>query len=300
MKNQNKIVSKLLGLALLLTLVMGLGACSKDSADSSGEGSSSANITVVSREDGSGTRGAFVELTGVIDGKNDMTTQTAVFQDGNGKVIETVKNDPNALGYASLGSVLGSEEVKVLKVDGIEASSENILDDKYSVARPFNIAWKKGEDQTPQAEDFVRFIFSKEGQEIVSYKDKYITIDPNAEAFNEAAKVEGEIMVTGSTSVAPLMEKLAEGYMKINPDVVIKVSSTGSSAGMKDAINGNNDIGMASRELKDDEKVELEYSVIAKDGIAMIVNPANKLDDISLENIKKIYRGELSKWEELK
>ncbi len=283
----------LMGLVLSFTLV----GCKGKADKSASKGSS---ITIVSREDGSGTRSAFVELIGIKEGKNDMTTQKANFQDGNGKVIETVKNDPNAIGYASLGSVLDSKDVKLLKVNEVEANPENILEGKYPIARPFNVAWKKGAELKPQAADFMNYILSKEGQAVVSNKDKYITVDPEAKAFEAGENIEGEVMVTGSTSVAPLMEKLAEAYMNINPNVTIKVSSTGSSAGMKDAINGNNDLGMASRELKDEEKAELEYKVIAKDGIAMIVSSSSKLENISMENIAKIFKGELSTWEEVK
>ncbi len=290
----NKAYKLFFGFALLsLVLSFGLTACTYGVSDS---GAKNSMITIVSREDGSGTRTAFAELVGLKEGKNDMTTQKANFQDGNGKVIETVKNDANAIGYASLGSVLDSKDVKLLKVDDFEATPENILDDKYPIARPFHIAWKKEIDMKPQVADFMKFILSKEGQAVVSDKDKYITIDPNAKNFEADENAAGEIMVTGSTSVAPLMEKLAEAYMKLNSNVTIKISSTGSSAGMKDAINGNNDLGMASRGLKEEEKAELEYQVIAKDGIAMIVNPASELDNISMDSIVKIYKGEISTW----
>ncbi len=292
MSKNVKLIVKVTVLSLMLGMFM--TGCKANSSNGSG------SITIVSREDGSGTRGAFTELTGIKEGKNDMTTLKANFQDGNGKVIETVKNDPNAIGYASLGSVLDSTDIKLLKVNSVEVNSDNILKGQYPIARPFNIAWNKSATLKPQVEDFINFIFSKQGQAIVSDKNKYITIDPNAEDFKGDSNVNGEIMVTGSTSVAPLMEKLAEAYMKLNKAVVIKVSSTGSSAGMKDAINGNNDLGMASRNLKDNEMSELEFKAIAKDGIAMIVNTANKREDISMDDIKRIYKGEISEWNNIK
>ncbi len=264
------------------------------------ENKNNSSITIISREDGSGTRTAFVELVGIKEGKNDMTTQKANFQDGNGKVIETVKNDDNSIGYASLGSVYDNKDVKILKVNNIEATSQNILNGTYPIARPFNIAWKKNSTLKPQVADFINFILSKEGQSVVSDKNMYITINPDATNFEVNKNATGEIMVTGSTSVSPLMEKLAEAYMKLNSNVTIKVSSTGSSAGMKDAINGNNDLGMASRDLKENEKESLEYKVIAKDGIAIIVSASNNTDNISIENIIKIYTGKITNWEEVK
>ncbi len=282
---------------MLLSLAFGLllTGCNQGAAPDS-KGSS---ITIVSREDGSGTRTAFVELVGIKEGKNDMTTQRANFQDGNGKVIETVKNDPNAIGYASLGSVLDNKDVRILKVNGVEANAQNILDGKYPVARPFNIAWKKGTTLKPQVADFIAFIVSKQGQAVVSDKNMYIPVNLEAADFEVDKNAQGEIMVTGSTSVAPLIEKLAEAYMELNENVTIKVSSTGSSAGMKDAVNGNNDLGMASRNLKEEEIAALEHLVIAKDGIAMIVSADSKLESISIESIIKIYKGEIANWEEV-
>ncbi len=296
-KKMNKNLKTIITLTLLsIVFSLFFAGCNNTS-----EGSSTNDeITIVSREDGSGTRTAFVELVGIKEGKNDMTTQRANFQDGNGKVIETVKNDTNAIGYASLGSVAENKEVKLLKVNNVEANSQNILNGKYPIARPFNIAWKKNATLKPQVSDFINFILSKQGQEVVSDKNMYITINPNAKNFEKGKDIKGEIMVTGSTSVAPLMEKLAEAYMKINANVTIKVSSTGSSAGMKDAINGNNDLGMASRGLKEEESAELEHTVIAKDGIAMIVSANSSLENISIDNIIKIYKGEISKWGEMK
>ncbi len=289
--NKMKIIFGIILMSLILSFLF--TGCSQENTDNPA-------ITIVSREDGSGTRTAFVELVGIKEGKNDMTTQKANFQDGNGKVIETVKNDANAIGYASLGSVADNKEVKLLKVNNVEPTSENILNGSYPVARPFNIAWKKDSTLKPQVADFINFILSKEGQTVVSDKNMYITINPEATDFVADKNATGEIMVTGSTSVSPLMEKLAEAYMKLNTNVVIKVSSTGSSAGMKDAMNGNNDLGMASRNLKNNEKENLEYTVIAKDGIAIIVSANNKLDNINIEDIIKIYTGKISNWGDIK
>lgn len=252
-------------------------------------------ITVVSREEGSGTRGAFVEIVGVLDAnKNDMTTLTAIIQNGTDAVMTTVANTPEAIGYISLGSL--NETVKAVKVDGAEATDEAIKEGKYPIARPFNIATKGQPDALTQ--DFINYILSAEGQAIAS--EHYISVDDAAPAYKAGENLSGTIQIGGSTSVAPLIEKLAEAYSKLNTGVTIDVQSTGSSAGMTAAIDGVVQIGMASRELSDEEKAQLTPIVIANDGIAIIVNPQNSTEDISLENVKKIFLGETLMWEEVK
>lgn len=259
------------------------------------KGGDESTITVVSREDGSGTRGAFIELFGVLeksgDSEKDMTTEEAVISNKADAVIVTVSNDDNAIGYISLGAF--NDSVKLLDVDGVEATVENVVSGKYGVYRPFNIALK--DDSNELANDFISFIMSYEGQEVVGKSFIPLTTNSNYEASN----MSGKLVVGGSTSVSPLMEKLVEEYMSLNPNVSIEVQSNGSSAGMSGAINGTFDIGMASRELKDSESSELMSYEIAYDGIGIIVNNSNKLDNITSEEVRQIYNGEVTEWGDL-
>lgn len=277
-------------------------------------------INVVSREDGSGTRDAFVEIVGVVDENgDDATVDSAVIQNGTNQVMQTVAQDVNAIGYISLGSL--DESVKALTVDGVEASAETIKAGDYAIQRPFNVAWNKEEELSDVAKDFLTFIHSAEGQAIVE-EEGYISTTPaeggeaaaeeETEAAEEAAAegdlpayeaqegLEGTIEVVGSTSVSPVMEKLAEKYQELNSGVTINITSNGSSAGMTAAMDGTADLGMASRELKEEEAAKLESEAIALDGIAVIVNPESALEDITLENIKAIYLGEIANWEDVK
>ncbi len=253
-------------------------------------------ITVVSRENGSGTRGAFVELMGIeekgADGtKTDRTTTEAVIANKTDVMLTNVAGDENAIGYVSLGSL--SDDVKAVKVDGVEATAENIKNGSYKVARPFNIATKA--EVSDVAKDFISYIMASEGQEIVS--DGYIKVDENAAAYAGTAPT-GKIVVAGSSSVSPIMEKLIEGYKSVNPNAEIELQTSDSTAGMTGAIEGTCDIGMASRDLKDSEKAELTATAIAMDGIAVIVNPANAVEDISSEDIKSIFVGDKTNWNE--
>lgn len=282
-------------LAGLMTASL-LAGCAQDEADS-GNGGGGDNgddaITVVTREDGSGTRSAFVELTGVEEDGEDKTTEEAVVANQTEAVMTQVSGNPGAIGYISLGSL--NDTVKALKVDGAEASAENVKNGSYKVARPFNIATKG--DPSPVAQDFINFIMSKEGQEVVA--DGYIPVDDAAPAF-EGTQPEGKIVVAGSSSVTPIMEKLQEAYEKVNPNATIEIQQSDSSAGMSGAIEGTCDIGMASRELKDTELSELTATQIAMDGIAIVVNKDNSLDDISTDSIKGIYTGEITSWADVK
>ena len=262
------------------------------------EKKNNSSITVVSREEGSGTRGAFVELLKIEEkdasgNKVDYTTKEAVIANGTDVVMTQVAGDQNAIGYISLGSL--NDTIKALKVDGVEATSENVKSGSYKVARPFNIATKG--DVSEVAADFISFIMSKEGQEVVS--KSYISVDDNAPAYS-GTKPSGKVVVSGSSSVTPVMEKLAEAYKGINPNADIEVQMTDSTAGMTAAMDGTCDIGMASRELKDSEKAELKDTAIALDGIAIVVNKSNSLSDISADSIKAIYKGETTKWADVK
>lgn len=254
-------------------------------------------IDVISREDGSGTRGAFVELTGVeqkIDGKKvDMTTEDAQITNNTAVMMTTVAGDTYAIGYISLGSL--NDSVKAVKVAGVEAIAENVKSGAYKVARPFNIAWK--EDALSDAgKDFIDYILSSEGQAIVN-ANGYVGSD-DAAAY-EAAGVTGKVVVAGSSSVSPVMEKLAEAYMAANTGVEIEIQTSDSTTGMTSAMEGACEIGMASRELKEAEAAELESTAIAMDGIAVIVNNENPVENLSLEQIGAIYTGETTVWNEL-
>lgn len=255
-------------------------------------------ISVVSREDGSGTRSAFIELFGVqvtnAEGaKVDMTTKEAIIADKTDIMMTTVANDPYAIGYVSLGSL--NDSVKALKIGGVEATVDNVKEGKYKIQRPFIIAYKEGLSEL--AQDFIDFIMSAEGQSIVN-ANKYIVIDEEAPAFT-GGNASGKIVVAGSSSVTPLMEKLREAYLAINTDAAIEIQMSDSSAGMSSAISGVCDIGMASRELKDSEKEVLEDLVIALDGIAVIVNKTNTIDNLTSAEVKSIFTGEALIWNQV-
>ena len=255
-------------------------------------------ITVVSREDGSGTRGAFVELFGIqeeVDGeKVDMTTLDASITNSTSVMMTTVAGDENAIGYISLGSL--NDTVKAVKIDGAEASAENVANDTYKVSRPFNIV--TGKEASDAAKDFVSYIMSAEGQQIVE-DNGYIKEDAEAAAY-EAGDVSGKVVVAGSSSISPVMEKLKEAYEEVNKDVTIEIQTSDSTTGVNSANEGICDIGMASRELKDEEKeLGLEAQVIARDGIAVIVNNENDTDELTSEQVKAVFTGETTEWEDL-
>ena len=284
-----------LGLAALMT-VFALAGCGADG----GTGMGTNAISVLTREEGSGTRGAFIELLGIeeknADGKKvDKTIDTAETTNSTSVMITTVQGNKAAIGYISLGS-LDKSKVKALKVDGAEAATDNVKSGEYKVSRPFNIATKG--DATGVASDFIKFILSADGQAVVE-KNGYIS-EGNTGAY-KASGQKGKITIGGSSSVTPVMEKLKEAYVKVNLDVTVDVQQNDSSSGMKGAIDGIYDIGMASRDVKDSEKeAGLNSIKIALDGIAVIVNKDNALDSITSEQIKNIYTGSLTKWSEIK
>lgn len=289
--------------AMAGTLAVGCGSKSGEGTDSNAENTAAEwdatnDITVVSREDGSGTRGAFIELMGIEEKdesgeKVDMTTEDANITNSTEVMMSTVAGDDYAIGYVSLGSL--GDTVKAVKVDGVEATEENIKAGTYAVSRPFNIATKG--DPSDIAQDFINFILSEEGQAVVA-ENKYIALD-DVKPF-ESNGATGKVVVAGSSSVTPVMEKLKEAYIAINPEAEIEINQSDSTTGMTSAISGICDIGMASRELKDEEvEAGLTGIVIAKDGIAVIVNKNNPLDDLASEQIKGIYVGETFTWEEV-
>lgn len=273
------------------------GSSDSSSADSkSSDWDSSNDITIVSREDGSGTRGAFIELFGIEEKKDgekvDMTTDDAQITNSTSVMLTTVAGDDYAIGYVSLGSL--NDAVKALKIDGEEATEQNIKDGKYKICRPFNIATKKGADNEV-AKDFIAYIMSKEGQQVIS--DNGYIGDDSAEAY-AGSKPSGKAVVGGSSSVSPVMEKLIEAYKKVNTGAEIELQTTDSTTGMTSAIDGSYDIGMASRELQDEEKDKLDSQVIATDGIAVIVNKNNTTDELSSDQVKTIYTGDATTWDE--
>lgn len=257
------------------------------------------DITVITREEGSGTRGAFVELFGVeekdADGnKVDNTISTADTQTSTGVVLTSVEQNVNAIGYISMGSL--KDTVKALKINGAEPSVENIKSGKYEASRPFNIA--ESADASELAQDFVDFILSEEGQKTVEDAGFIASVD-SPEAYS-GTKLSGTVTVSGSSSVTPVMEKLKEAYEAVNSNAKIEINMSDSTTGMSDAAAGNCDIGMASRELKDSELEQgLTPVVIAIDGIAVIVNNENTIDDMTKDDIKKIYTGEAVKWSDI-
>lgn len=297
-----KITATALFGVLAVSAFAGCGGASSSSNGSSDTGSDAAKfdasktISVVTREEGSGTRDAFTELTGVLvkdgDNKTDNTTTSAVTINSTEAVITNVKDNEAAIGYISLGSL--NDTVKALKIGGVEATADNVKSGDYAVSRPFNIAYKG--ELSEAAQDFVDYIMSSDGQKIVS-DNGYVTVSENA-AYS-GKKPSGKISVAGSSSVSPVMEKLAEAYQKVNTNAKVEIQTSDSSAGMQSAMGGTCDIGMASRDLKDEEKSALKVETIAKDGIAVIVNNANTCDDLTLDQVKSIYTGETTVWSDI-
>jgi phosphate transport system substrate-binding protein len=300
-----KILSIGFAAALLLTVLAGCGTKADTGVSPSASASAPAEVkvptgavTVISREEGSGTRGAFIELMGVekkdADGKKvDYTTDAAEIANSTNLVMTSVAGNEKAIGYISLGAL--NNTVKALQIDGVDATAENILNGTYKVARPFNIATKG--DISDIAADFIKFILSAEGQKIVS-DSKYIS-EGNEGAY-KASGMSGKIVVAGSSSVSPLMEKLIEGYTALNPNVTIELQTSDSTTGMTSALEGVCDIGMASRTLKDSELEKgLVPTVIAMDGIAVIVNNSNGLTGLKSEQVTALYTGDMTEWSQL-
>ncbi len=263
-------------------------------AEASGSGLDT-DITVVSREEGSGTRGAFVELMKIEDDDGDHTVDTAEISNSTSVVTQTVAGNKSAIGYISLGSL--NDTVKAVKVDDVEPTVENIKAGSYAVSRPFEICYKE-ENLTDLGKDFISFIMSAEGQKIVD-DEGYIAMDEKAESYTGSG-MSGNLSLNGSTSVSPLMEKLAEAYRAINPDVNIDIQQTGSGAGITATADGTCEIGMSSRALKDEELAQgITEEQIALDGIAVIVNKENGIESLTSEQIRQIFVGDITNWAEL-
>ncbi len=284
----------------IISMVMALTLCSSlFTGCANAEFNSENEIAVITREEGSGTRGAFVEIFAIEEkdsqgNKVDKTIDTADTQTSTGVVLTSVEQNVNAIGYISLGSL--KDTVKALKINGAEPTSENIKNGSYEASRPFNIA--VDEETSEIAEDYIEFILSAEGQKVVEDMG-YISSVENPVAY-EPSGLSGTVTVSGSSSVTPVMEKLKEAYQSINSGITVEINMSDSTTGMSDASEGNCDIGMASRELKDSEieKGLVSYT-IAVDGIAVIVNPQNTFDNVSKEDIKSIYTGKVVKWSDI-
>ena len=297
MKRKNLTLSVIAILALI-AMVVGLISCSngaKTESEQNTPSQTSGAITVISREDGSGTRDAFTELMEITDEDgNDATTMTAEITNSTSVMASTVQGNAKAIGYVSLGSL--SDKVKALKVDGVAPSVETVKDGTYKLQRPFNIAYKEAEI-SETAKDFMAYIMSAEGQAVIE-EEGYISIDTTTSYKASGAK--GTVTVAGSTSVAPVMNVLADKYRALNPDVTVEIQESGSSAGIESAIQGAVEIAMSSRELTSEELETLKSEKIATDGIVVIVNQSNSFDGLTSQQIKEIYLGNITKWEEVK
>lgn len=298
-----KVMATLLGVVMIVGSMTGCGAnesttTSGNAADSTATASgfdSSNAISVVSREDGSGTRGAFIELFGIeekdADGnKIDNTTEDAGITNNTSVMMSTVAGDEYAIGYISLGSL--NDSVKAIKIDGAEATVDNIKSGTYKISRPFNIVTKGKISDV--AQDFVDYIMSSDGQKVIEDNGYIQNSDKGAYA---GSKPKGKVVVAGSSSVSPVMEKLKEAYTSVNTNAEIEIQTSDSTTGVESTISGICDIGMASRELKDTETSEgISATAIALDGIAVIVNKQSPIEELTTDNVKSIYTGETTEW----
>lgn len=294
MKAAKKIITFGIVGTMALSLITGCG----NGSSNSGGFDASKEISVISREDGSGTRGAFIELFG-IEQKNDAgekvdyTTDTAAVTNSTAVMMQSVAGDLYSVGYISLGSL--NDTVKAVKIDGVDATVDNIKNGTYKIARPFNIVTKDGISDA--AQDFIDFILSADGQAVIE-EDGYIAVS-DADAYSGSME-SGKVVVSGSSSVSPVMEKLKEAYLKVNPDVTVEIQQSDSSTGVSNAIDGTCDIGMASRELKDSETEKgVASTVIAMDGIAVIINNENGVENLTSEQVKDIFTGNAAVWEDV-
>lgn len=297
---KSRILSLILALAMVLSASFVLSACGDEKSGDDGEKND--KISVISREEGSGTRGAFIELVG-IEEKNDQgekvdhTVDTAVITNSTSVAMTSVSEDEASIGYISLASL--NDTVKALKIDGVEPTVKNIQKGEYPIARNFNLV--TGDNLSELGKDFINYILSTEGQKTVAENGYIELTEAGKYEASDAVKEGGKITIGGSSSVTPLMEKLAEAYKKINPKVEVMVQQTDSTTGVTSAIDGSVDIGMASRDLKDTETDQgVKATVIAKDGIAVIVHKDSKQEELTLEQVKDIFTGKITKWSEIK
>lgn len=293
-------------LAASVLAVSAFTACNSNSGNGSSSGTTGSadtssfdktkQVTVITRENGSGTRDAFIELTGLLEkgsdgSKKDNTTASASTLNNTQAVMSGVAGNQYAIGYISLGSL--NDTVKAFKVDGVEATAENVKNGTYKISRPFNIATKGEGDELTK--DFISYILSKDGQDVIT-KEGYVSVVDDAKAY-AGSKPTGKIVIAGSSSVSPVMEKLVEAYKQINTGAEIELQTHDSSSGIKAAISGTCQIAMSSRDLKDDEKESLTPQKIALDGIAVVGSTSNPTDNLTLDQIKGLYDGSITTWE---
>ena len=292
MKRKN-LITKMLTIVMVLSMVFTLAACGGNNTE---DGAKASPISVISREDGSGTRSAFVELMGVMVDDVDNTTLNAEISQSTSVVVTTVAGNEKAIGYISMGAL--SDAVKAVKVDGVEATTDNVKAGNYAVSRPFAVATNGQLSEI--AADFLTYIMSAEGQAIIA-EEGYITVNDAAEAYQPQTDLEGKIVIAGSTSVAPVMQVIADNYKAIHEGVTIEIQQTGSGAGITSTIEKACDIGMSSRALKAEElEAGLTETTIAMDGIAVIVNNANTVEDLTSQQIRQIFTGEVTDWADVK
>ena len=292
----NSKLKKIVTVILALVMVFSLAACGNGGSDDGADGGAKASpISVISREDGSGTRSAFTELMGILVDDVDHTTVNAEISQSTSVVVTTVAGNPKAIGYISMGAM--SDAVKAMKVDGVEATTENVKAGTYPVSRPFALCTNG--QLTDVAADFIDYILSAEGQAIVA-AEGYITVDDAAPSYETKDGLEGRIVLAGSTSVAPVMQVIADSYKALYADVEIEIQQTGSGAGITSTIEKACDIGMSSRALKEEELAQgLTETTIAMDGIAVIVNNENAAEDLTSEQIRQIFTGEVTDWNQV-
>ncbi|MGT2925289.1 substrate-binding domain-containing protein [Streptococcus caviae] len=282
--------------ALALTGLAGLALLS--ACGNSNSKSSSQTINVVSREDGSGTRGAFVELFGIEEEKSngekvDLTTDKAAVTNSTAVMLTTVAGDENAIGYVSMGSL--DDKVKVVSIDGTKATIAHVKDGSYKISRPFNIVTH--DKISDVAQDFISYIMSSDGQKVVE-NNGYIAVD-GKEKYKSSVD-SGKLVISGSSSVTPVMEKLKEAYLKVNSKVTIEIQQSDSSTGITNTIDKTCDIGMASRELEKSETSKgVKSQKIALDGIAIIVNKGNSVKELTSKQVKAIFKGDTTKWDDV-
>jgi len=280
-----KIIKSLLGLSMVAVMGLSLTACGGDSEQ----------VAVVTREDGSGTRGAFVEIVDITVNGNDNITTEAVVAPGTSVMMTNVAENPLAIGYASTGAALNDNRVRVLAIDGVMPTVENMLNGTYAIQRPFIIGYNTAEGLTPLAQDFVNFIFSTQGQEVVAGRG-YVPYVPQGAPQYSPSGLTGTIVVNGSSSVDSLMQHLAEAYRALNGNVTIDIHGAGTGHGITAVREGLADIAMSSRDLRDSELEFLSPLTIAIDGIAVIVHPSNEIEGLTLEQVRNIFLGEVAEW----
>jgi len=291
-----KIIKSAIGLAMVATVGLSLAGCGGDDTRTVAGSGISGQITVITREDGSGTRGAFVEIVDVTVGGNDNITMEAVVAPGTSVMMTNVAENPLAIGYASTGVALGDSRVSVLNIDGVAPTVENMLNGTYAIQRPFIIGYNTSEGLSPLAQDFVDFIFSAQGQAVVANRG-YVPFVPEGAPEYSPSGLTGTIVVNGSSSVNSLMEHLRDAYRELNSNVTIDIHGAGTGHGITAVREGLADIAMSSRDLRESELEFLTPLTIAIDGIAVIAHPSNPIEGLTLEQVRNIFLGEIERWE---